>query len=144
GENKNGGVLALVKLDIQVTRIECKLPNVCVLDIKGEEILHIVGVYAPESKSWTWEDLSPFLSNKCVVFGDFNVDMDRDGKKVEMFLAWADANFLTPFTPELSTSLRWNRIIDYALTAGLSIDIQNYSGNTTSDHTPSYLLFQQS
>ncbi|CAF4686934.1 unnamed protein product, partial [Rotaria sp. Silwood2] len=47
-ENKHGGVLVLVKLDIQVMRIECKLPNVCVLDIAGEEILRIIGVYAPE------------------------------------------------------------------------------------------------
>ncbi|CAF0897726.1 unnamed protein product [Rotaria sordida] len=97
-----------MKLDIQVTRIECKLPNVCVLDIKGEEILRIVGVYASES---------------------------QDAKKAEVFLTWADANFLAPFTPELSTSLRSNRIIDNALAAGLSIDIHNHSGNTTSDHT---------
>ncbi|CAF1456150.1 unnamed protein product [Rotaria magnacalcarata] len=99
GENKNGGVLVLLKLDIQVTRIECKLPNVCILDIKGEEVLRIAGVYAPESKSWTWDDLSQFLSRKCVVFGDFNVDIDHDA-------------------------------------SGLSIDIQIYNGNTTSDHTP--------
>ncbi|CAF1403890.1 unnamed protein product [Rotaria sp. Silwood1] len=111
-------------------RIECKLPNVCVLDIIGEEILRVVGIYAPESKPWTWEDLSPFLSNKCVVFGDFNVDIDQDGKKAEIFLAWADTNFLAPFTPELSTSLRSNKIIDYALAAGLSIDIQNYSAKS--------------
>ncbi|CAF0948279.1 unnamed protein product, partial [Rotaria sordida] len=89
-----------MKLDIQVTRIECKLPNVCVLDIKGEEILRIVGVYASES---------------------------QDAKKAEVFLTWADANFLAPFTPELSTSLRSNRIIDNALAAGLSIDIHNHS-----------------
>ncbi|CAF5012932.1 unnamed protein product [Rotaria sp. Silwood1] len=85
---------------IQVMCIECKLPNVCVLDIIGEEILRVVGIYAPEN---------------------------QDGKKAETFLAWADTNFLAPFTPELSTSLRSNRIIDYALAAGLSIDIQNYS-----------------
>ncbi|CAF0948959.1 unnamed protein product, partial [Rotaria sordida] len=89
-----------MKLDIQVTRIKCKLPNVCVLDIKGEEILRIVGVYASES---------------------------QDAKKAEVFLTWADANFLAAFTPELSTSLRSNRIIDNASAAGLSIDIHNHS-----------------
>ncbi|CAF4071385.1 unnamed protein product, partial [Rotaria sp. Silwood2] len=99
-ENKHGGVLVLVKLDIQVMRIECKLPNVCVLDIAGEEILRIIGVYAPEN---------------------------QDGKKAELFLVWADANFLAPFTPETSTSLRSNRVIDFAVAAGLSIDIQSYS-----------------
>ncbi|CAF4733978.1 unnamed protein product [Rotaria socialis] len=92
GENKNGGVLVLVRLYIQATRIECKLHNVCVLDIKGEEILRIIGVYAP------------------------NI---QDGKRAEIFLAWIDTNFLVPFTPESSTSLRSNRVIDFALAAGL-------------------------
>ena len=136
GENKNGGILVMVKFGIQVIRLECKLPNVCVLDIKSEEILRIVGVYAPESKSWLWEDLSPFLSKKCVMFGDFNVDIAQDGKKAETFLEWADTNFLAPFVPESSTSLRSDRVIDYALAAGISINIQNYGGNTSSDHTP--------
>ncbi|CAF2066750.1 unnamed protein product [Rotaria magnacalcarata] len=136
GENKNGGVLVLLKLDIQVTRIECKLPNVCILNIKGGEVLRIVGVYASESKSWTWDDLSQFLSRKCVVFGDFNVDIDHNGKKAETLLEWADTNFLASFTPDSPTSLRSARVIDYALASGLSIDIQIYNGNTTSDHTP--------
>ncbi|CAF2132682.1 unnamed protein product [Rotaria magnacalcarata] len=105
GENKNGGVLVLVRLDIQATRIECKLPNVCVLDIKGEEILRIIGVYAPDSKSWIWKDLSPFLTKKGVMFGDFNVDIVQDDKKAEIFLAWIDTHFLAPFTPESPTSL---------------------------------------
>ncbi|CAF3351160.1 unnamed protein product [Rotaria sp. Silwood2] len=69
-------------------------------DIQSEETLRIVGVYEPEN---------------------------QDGKKAEIFLEWADMNFLAPFTPETSTSLRSNRVIDYALAAGLSIDIQSYS-----------------
>ncbi|CAM4785109.1 unnamed protein product [Rotaria magnacalcarata] len=105
GENKNGGVLVLVRLDIQATRIECKLPNVCVLDIKGEEILRIIGVYAPDSKSWIWKDLSPLLTKKGVMFGDFNVDIVQDDKKAEIFLAWIDTHFLAPFTPASPTSL---------------------------------------
>ncbi|CAF4209566.1 unnamed protein product, partial [Rotaria magnacalcarata] len=112
GENKNGGVLVLVRLDIQATRIECKLPNVCVLDIKGEEILRIIGVYAPDSKSWIWKDLSPFLTKKGVMFGDFNVDIVQDDKKAEIFLAWIDTHFLAPFTPESPTSLRSDRESD--------------------------------
>ncbi|CAF3474853.1 unnamed protein product, partial [Rotaria socialis] len=60
GENKNGGVLVLVRLYIQATRIECKLHNVCVLDIKGEEILRIIGVYAPNIKPHPYTD-SPFI-----------------------------------------------------------------------------------
>jgi hypothetical protein len=52
GENKNGGILVLIKNDFQVICIECKLPNVCVVDTKGKEVLRIIGVYAPESKFW--------------------------------------------------------------------------------------------
>lgn len=136
GENKNGGVLILVKHELQVSRIECKLPNVCVIEIRGDEMLRIVGVYAPVSKSWSWDDLSSSLSQKCVVFGDFNVDLVRDGKKAEFFHEWADDNCLAPFTPEASTSLRSDRVIDYALASGVNLNIQVYSGNTTSDHLP--------
>ncbi|CAF3969261.1 unnamed protein product [Rotaria sordida] len=94
-------------------------------DIKVEEILRIIG--------------------KCVVFGDFNVDMGQDAKKAEVFLTWADTNFLVPFTPELSTSLRSNRIIDYALATGLSIDIHNCSVSSTlnlrNTSSPAAVLF---
>ena len=127
---------------IQTIRLECKLPNVCVVDINDEETLRIVGVYASESKSWSWEDLSPFLSKRCVIYGDFNVDIEQDGKKAEMFLEWADTNFIAPFTPESPTSLRSDRVLDYALAAGLSINIQNYGGHTTSDYTPIISVIQ--
>lgn len=53
GENKHGGVLILVRKMLPVSRIECKIPNVCVLDVCGEETLRIIGVYAPSSKSWS-------------------------------------------------------------------------------------------
>ena len=44
GENKNGGVLILVRYDLQVSRIDCKLPNVCIIEIRGDELLRLVGV----------------------------------------------------------------------------------------------------
>lgn len=62
GENRNSDVLMLVRYGISVTRVECRLPNVCVIDISGDEIVRLMGVYAPVSKSWTWDNLSPFLS----------------------------------------------------------------------------------
>jgi len=136
GENKNGGVLILVKQELHVSRIECKLPNVCVIEIRGDEMLRIVGVYAPASKSWSWDDLSSFLSQKCVVFGDFNVDLIRDGRKAEIFHEWADSNCLAPCIPDASTSRRADRVIDYALVSGVNLSIQVYGGNTTSDHMP--------
>ena len=136
GERRNEGVLVLMKHDLLVKRLECKLANVCIIDIEGENVLRIIGVYAPESKSWTWDDLSLFLSKKCIIFGDFNVDIDCNGKKAEIFLDWADKNFLAPFAPNSSTSLRSDRVIDFALACGVNLDIQTYNGNTSSDHIP--------
>ena len=114
--------------------MECTLPNICVVDIKTEETIRILGVYASESRSWNWQQISPHLSENCVMFGDFNVDLDQHGCKAESLLNWADSHFLAPFTPNNPTSRRANRIIDYAFSNSLNIDIQTYSGNTTSDH----------
>ncbi|CAF3804835.1 unnamed protein product [Rotaria sp. Silwood1] len=136
GENKHGGILVLVRIGIISSRIRCELPNVCVVDIKGEEDFRLLGVYAPNSKSWSWDDLSLFLSKKCIVYGDFNVDIMQDGQKAESLLEWTDNHFLAPVIPSSATSLRSNRVIDYALVCGLNIDIQTYKGNTTSDHRP--------
>jgi hypothetical protein len=136
GENRNGGVLVLIKEGIPISRVACELPNVVVIDVKGEEDFRILGVYAPKSKSWSWDDLSPFLSKKCVVYGDFNVDIMKDGKKAEILLQWADDQFLAQAVPNSPTSLRSYRVIDYAFTRGLNLDIQTYDGNTTSDHVP--------
>ena len=133
GENRNGGVLILVRHGIHVSRVECKLSNVCVIDIIGDGVLRLVGVYAPLSKSWTCDDLSSFLSRKCVVFGDFNVDLDQDGNKADEFLKWTDNNFAA-YTPEESTSLRSDRVIDFALARGISLSIQTHSGKVGQTH----------
>ncbi|CAF5192434.1 unnamed protein product, partial [Rotaria magnacalcarata] len=136
GENKHGGIVVLVKEGIISTRIRCDLPNVCVVDIKGEKDFRLLGVYAPNSKSWSWDDLSLFLSNKCIIYSDFNVDIMQDGQIAESLLKWTDNHYLAPIIPSSATSLRSNRVIDYALVRGLNIDIQIYSGNTSSDHRP--------
>lgn len=136
GENKNGGVLMLFKEGILSNRIPCTLPNVCVVEVKGEEEFRLIGIYAPDSKSWSWDDLSHLLTKKCVVYGDFNVDIMMDGKKAEILLQWTDEQFLAQALPKSPTSLRSDRVIDYALVRGLSLDIQAYNGNTTSDHLP--------
>ena len=58
----------------------------------------------------------PFLAKNCVLFGDFNVDIDQDSKKkAEVFLKRANTNFFASFTPEASTSLHSNRVIGYGL-----------------------------
>ncbi|CAF3961071.1 unnamed protein product [Rotaria sp. Silwood1] len=127
GENRNGGVLILVRAEYQVKRVVCDLPNVCVLDFVGEDELRICGVYAPDSKSWKWDNLTIYLAKKTVIFGDFNVDLNQDSTKAESLLSWADNQFLAPFTPDAPTSMRSNRVIDYALACGISIDIQNFN-----------------
>ena len=136
GENKNGGILIMVKVDIHSYRIKCLLPNVCAVEILGDEVLRIVGVYAPESKSWCWDDLCHLLSQKCVLFGDFNVDLIQDSTKATQLQDWADSNFLVSYLPESATSKRSDRIIDYAFAFGITLDIQVYNGKTTSDHRP--------
>ncbi|CAF4035626.1 unnamed protein product, partial [Adineta steineri] len=136
GENKNGGVLMLVKNFIKVSRIECKLPNVCVVDVKGVEVVRLLGVYAPTSKSWNWQDLSPYVTKKCIIYGDFNVDFCQDIQKAESLLSWADEHFLAPFLTGMPTSLRSDREVDYAFASNINITIQAYSGKTSSDHVP--------
>ncbi|CAF5220180.1 unnamed protein product, partial [Rotaria magnacalcarata] len=106
GENKVGGIVVLVKEGIISSRIICDLPNVCVVDIKGEEDFILLGVYAPNSKSWSWDDLSLFLSNKCIIYGDFNVDIMQDGQIAESLLKWTDNHYLAPVIPSSATSLR--------------------------------------
>ncbi|CAF4440521.1 unnamed protein product [Rotaria socialis] len=126
----------MVKNSLNVKRVECILPNVCAVDVLTEETTRIVGVYASESRSWNWEQISPFITNNCVLFGDFNIDLEMDASKAETLLEWADLHSLAPFAPEAPTSRRSNRIIDFAFSNRASIDIQTYSGNTTSDHLP--------
>ncbi|CAF1486775.1 unnamed protein product [Adineta steineri] len=136
GENKNGGVLMLVKNFVKVSRIECKLLNVCVVDVKGVEVVRLLGVYAPTSKSWNWQDLSPYVTKKCIIYGDFNVDFCQDIQKAESLSSWAAGNFLAPFLTGMPTSLRSDRVVDYAFASNINITIQAYSGKTSNDHVP--------
>ena len=136
GENSHGGVLVMIRNGITVSRINCCVPNVCVIDLKLQKPIRIIGMYAPASKSWQWADLSSFISKQCVVIGDFNVDLEKDGDKADQMLEWMDACAVGAILPNANTSLRADRIIDYALTTGLDMSIQAYEGPTTSDHKP--------
>ncbi|CAF4662430.1 unnamed protein product [Rotaria socialis] len=93
-------------------------------------------MYAPESKSWNWKDLTNLISNKCIILGDFNVDMNNDTQSSEALLEWADACSLAPCIPDAAISLRSNRTIDYALSNGVPLSIQTYKGGSSSDHKP--------
>ncbi|CAF4215465.1 unnamed protein product, partial [Rotaria magnacalcarata] len=47
-----------------------------------------------------------------------------DGKKADTLLHWADDQSLAHIVPNSHTSLRSNRVIDYAFIKGLNLDIQ--------------------
>ena len=136
GENPHGGVLILVRKGIVSTRIDCDIPNICVVDIYMEQTYRLIAVYAPASKSWNWSVLSQLITTQCMLIGDFNVDLEKDGEKADNLLEWMDGHMLAPFLPDTNTSLRSNRIIDYALAVGLHLSIQTYEGPTSSDHKP--------
>ena len=136
GENSYGGVIILVRNNLKTKRIQCDLSNICIVDILEDEVFRVSGVYAPDSKSWCWNYLTPFVTSKCAFFGDFNVDLEKDQAKSELLMLWADSQFLTPYTPSQPTSLRSNRIIDFLFPSDFSVNIQTYKGGTSSDHKP--------
>ena len=86
GENSFGGVALLIRKDLKAKTVNSDIPNICTVDIDLEEKIRIVGVYAPENKSWSWKDLTPLISAKCILLGDFNVDLDKDTKPSDLLL----------------------------------------------------------
>src|SRR5690349_799166 len=70
------------------------------------------------------------------MFGDLNVDLEKDEKKSDELINWADSCSLAPFKPDAPTSLRSERIIDYAFSTEIPIQMQTYEDGTTSDHKP--------
>lgn len=123
GENAHGGVLALIRNGIPTTRVSCSLPNVCIIDLLLEQTIRLTALYAPASKTWEWADLSPFVTSHCMVMGDFNIDMERDGEKADRLLEWMDSCSLGPVIPDSNTSLRSERTIDYSVTTGVDLTI---------------------
>ena len=143
GENAHGGVLILVRNSLSATRVPCDIPNVCVLDLIQGQRIRVMGIYAPASKTWQWSDLGPFVETHCVIMGDFNIDIERDGDKAEQLLEWMDSCSLGPVIPDTNTSLRSERTIDYALVRGLDILLQAHENETTSDHKPLFGVLSQ-
>ncbi|CAF4520684.1 unnamed protein product [Rotaria sp. Silwood2] len=136
GENAHGGILVMIRNDILVVKLDCSLPNICVLDLQLEQIIRLIAIYAPASKTWEWADLSSFVTNCCMIMGDFNIDIEQDGDQADKLLEWMDSCNLEPVVPDSNTSLRSNRTIDYAITVGVELTMQVYEGDTTSDHKP--------
>ena len=136
GENRCGGVLILVRHGLDASRIVCPIANVCVVDVHLEENVRFIGMYAPDSKTWKWKDLTQNINDHCMIVGDFNIDLDEDATEAENLMDWAEEHELTPCLPSTRTSLRSQRIIDYALSKGVEMSIQTHEGSTTSDHKP--------
>ncbi|CAF1415277.1 unnamed protein product [Adineta ricciae] len=136
GENSHDGVLILIRNGLSFSRIKCTTPNVIAIDIHLENDLRIVGLYAPASKTWDWEDLTPQITPRSVIFGDFNVDFDQDKNKAGDLLKWADQVGLAPYVTDACTSRRSKRKIDYAFSSGIQVTVDTYEGSTRSDHKP--------
>ncbi|CAF3188277.1 unnamed protein product [Rotaria socialis] len=113
GENAHRGVLNLVQQTVPVTRVPCHLASVCVVDLHLDETLRLIGMHAPDRKSWSCNDLSSFFLTNSIICGDFNVDLTEDDTR---------------------TSLRSDRTIDYAFAKGTQVTVQVHEGATTSDH----------
>ncbi|CAF1282535.1 unnamed protein product [Rotaria sordida] len=99
-QDKKGNILD-PDLKLKLERYLIQMKKAKEVDVKGEEDFRLIGVYAPDSKTWSWDDLSHFLSKKCIIYGDFNVDIMQDGKKAEILLQWADEQFLAQALPNL-------------------------------------------
>ena len=138
GDNAWGGVMMLIKNSLPVSRVKCDLPNVVCVGVKLETTVRLCGVYAPKSKTWQWNALSKIVSNDCCLLGDFNVDLNlkKDERAAKGLLEWSESESLCPVVPSENTSLRSNRIIDYAFARGVSVNLQTCVENTTSDHRP--------
>jgi hypothetical protein len=118
GENAHGGVLVMIRNGIHNARVSCTIPNVCVIDLLLEQTIRLVALYAPVCKTWKWTDLSSLATNQCVFMGDFNIDIEQDGKKANDLLERMDLCSLGPVVPDSNTSLLSERTIDYALKIG--------------------------
>jgi hypothetical protein len=126
----------MLRNGIACTRIKCSVPNVCVVDLNLEQPIRIIALYAPASKTCDWPELSAFVSMRCMLIGDFNIDLEKDGEKANKMMEWMDSCSLGPILPDTNTSLRADRLMDYALVIGVDLSIQAYEGPTTSDHKP--------
>ncbi|CAF4231453.1 unnamed protein product [Rotaria magnacalcarata] len=68
GENTHGGMLVMVRKDISIIRVSCSLPNICALDLQFNQTIRLLAMYAPESKTWNWTDVTPLVTNCCMIF----------------------------------------------------------------------------
>ena len=80
GESAHGGVLVMIRSGISATKVACALPNVCIIELGLGHAIRLATIYAPASKMWQWNDLSPFVTSSCIFMGNFNIDLERDGE----------------------------------------------------------------
>ena len=66
----------LFKPSLAVVRVKCETPNVCVVDVKLEQVTRLIGVCAPKSKTWSWNTPTNYIADNFCVFDDFNINID--------------------------------------------------------------------
>jgi len=94
--------------------MKCESPNICVVHVKLERTIRLIGIDASKNKAWGWDILSDYITDYRSLFGDFNMDLDckTDEKAAKNLLNWFDAWSLAPVLPRTATSVRSNRVID--------------------------------
>jgi hypothetical protein len=68
--NVYGVVIVLIRQSIPAAGLSCSLPDVSIIDLRLDVPSLLIGIYAPASKSWSWNDLSYFTTPSHVIMGD--------------------------------------------------------------------------
>ena len=98
--------MILIRSSLSATRIKCETPNICVIDVRVERTIRLIGIYALMSKSWDWNILSQYRTNQCGLLGDFNININSDTDKIntKKLLNWSKSLLLTPIVPNETIS----------------------------------------
>ena len=75
-------VLMLFKSSLAAVRVKCETPNVCVVHVELERVIHLIGVYASKSKTWSWNTLTNYVTGSRFIFGDFNIHIDSKANEM--------------------------------------------------------------
>jgi len=141
GTNSKGGVVVAVGKNLKATRIDIEIENTVILDVDGlTEPVRVIGVYWPHCQNRKLDDLSPFITGKTVLAGDFNASVNEwnspatDARGL-LLKKWIDKANLLFIPGTKNSSKRSARHIDLIFT-----NIADAKAETlvlgTSDHWP--------
>jgi hypothetical protein len=136
-ENKYGRMLILVRTLLYTIRVNCDLPNVCIVEFLGKASFRILCIFfALTSHSMTSEQLSQCISKSNALRREFNVDLQFDKKRTLRFLTCPNEFILGLLMPNKATSLRSDPTFNYVFSNDPVIPFATQSGGTSSDHLP--------